>query len=440
MKVLTTTFFSTLDKEQTMDCLKFLLLPWKWKNWKKGKHTEQAEVELQKYLGAKEVFSFYNGRAALYHALRVAGVGVGDEVIIQAYTCVTVPNAVLSTGAKPVYCDVDESLNLDHEELAKKITNKTKVVIVQHTFGNPARIDLIRGICKNPPAPFSKGGNNEIFLIEDCAHSLGAKYNDKLIGTFGDISIFSFGRDKVISSVNGGILCTNNEALVVHKINESAVVETRQCFVSTDVVNNISFPPVLLIARNLMYPIIAQISLKWYNRGSIGKVIMYLSKKLKLFPLILTKEEKNGTVLDEEIYKMPSILAYLFLKQFKKLEEYNEHRRKIADYYNKILAGTEFKLPKIWGQSEPIYLRYTILSDRAKELIDSAKKQNIYLGDWYRQVIAPRGVNFSAVYYEQNMCSKAEKYSSLTLNLPNHSGIDLEEAEKVIMEIKKLRN
>ncbi|MFH0856801.1 MAG: DegT/DnrJ/EryC1/StrS family aminotransferase [bacterium] len=468
MKSITTTFFSPLDKDQTMDCLKFLLLPWKWGSWKQGKYIKEAEDEMKNYLNktpqsligdcgeerVKEVFSFYNGRAALYYALKAAGAGKGDEVIIQAYTCVTVPNAVLETGAHPIYCDVDESLNLDIEELKKKITVKTKAVIVQHTFGNPARIEEIKEICEYPPLPplvkgggaevppFSKGGNNgKIVLIEDCAHSLGAKYNGKLLGTFGDISMFSFGRDKVISSVNGGMLCINNEALVHSEIEEArdvshGILSPPGARSQDDAV----FPPITLIARNLMYPIIAQISLKWYNKLNIGKGIMDLSKKLKLFPLILSKEEKDGTAGLDKIYKMPNVLAYLFLQQFKKLDEYNAHRYEIAKYYDGILQKTEFRLPKVWDKSEPVYLRYVFFTEKAVEIMSAAKKKNIYLGDWYRQAIAPRGVNFKAISYEQNMCSKAERYSEMTLNLPNHYGIGMKEAGKVIEEIEKLGN
>ncbi|MFH0856895.1 MAG: DegT/DnrJ/EryC1/StrS family aminotransferase, partial [bacterium] len=409
---------------------------------------------------------------ALYYALRVAGAGVGDEVIIQAYTCVTVPNAVLATGAKPIYCDVDESLNLDPQEVGKKITNKTKAIIVQHTFGNPEKIEEIREVCGNNthPNPPLKGEGNKgrIILIEDCAHSLGARYNGRLVGTFGDISMFSFGRDKVISSVNGGMLCVNNEALMSkHTPHPSQE-------------GNLRFPSFVIIARNLMYPIIAQISLKWYNKRSIGKVIMYVSKKLRLFPLILSDQEKNGMAIispsSEEggrgrfskvgtgnlncagenptptlpskgreariskFYKMPNVLSFLFLRQFKKIDKYNAHRCKIAKYYNEALAGSKFKLPEIWNKSEPVYLRYTIFTDQAVKIIKEAKQKGIYLGDWYRQVIAPKGVNFRSVGYEQHKCSKAEKYAEMTVNLPNHYGIGMEEAGRVIEEIEKLGN
>ncbi len=478
MKTLTTTFFSTLDKDQTKDCLKFLVFPWRWFGCKKGKYIKQAEDEMKNYIGAKEVYSFYNGRAALYYALKVSCAGNGDEVIIQAYTCVSVPNAIIEAGAKPIYCDIDESLNLDPEELAKKITDKTKAVIVQHTFGNPARIDEIKEVLKNyqsrasidkfipqdtclrkipPTPPLVKGGiMRKIILIEDCAHSLGAKYDGKLVGTFGDISMFSFGRDKVISSINGGMLCVNNKELLPPP-NFSQEGNTPLAPLKGGTCTPLSlkgeyaeFPPYSLIVRNLLYPILATISLKWYNKGKIGKSIMYAAKKLKLIPLILNEDEKNGYSptfaclrRQEEgargrvSYKMPNSLAYLFLQQFKKLEEYNNHRLEIAEFYNNALRGTEFKFPKVWDKSEQVYLRYTLFAKNAEEIIKKARKNDIYLGDWYRNVIAPKGVNLAGVLYEQNTCSKAERYASQSVNLSNHSGISIEDAGRVVDEIDK---
>src|SRR5581483_4013141 len=113
----------------------------------------------------------------------------------QAFTCVAVPNSVLWTGAKAIYADIDETGNLDPKDLEKKITKKTKAVIIQHTFGIAANMDAIQKVLKG----------KKIILIEDCAHALGASYKGKKLGTFGEFAFFSFGRDKVISSVFGGM-------------------------------------------------------------------------------------------------------------------------------------------------------------------------------------------------------------------------------------------
>ena len=120
-------------------------------------------------------------------------IGEGDEVLVQAFTCVAVPNSVLWAQATPVYADIDATLNIDPIDVEKKITNRTKAIIVQHTFGIPADMDALVALAKK----------HNILLIEDCAHSLGATYKGKKVGTFGDAAFFSFGRDKVVSSVFG---------------------------------------------------------------------------------------------------------------------------------------------------------------------------------------------------------------------------------------------
>ncbi|OGF20354.1 hypothetical protein A2Y83_02005, partial [Candidatus Falkowbacteria bacterium RBG_13_39_14] len=429
---------------------------------------QEAGQSLQQ--GKKRICSFYNGRAALYYALKTAGVGKGDEVIIQAYTCITVPNAVIEAGAMPVYCDIDETLNLDPDDLKKKITDKTKAVIIQHTFGTPAKIDEIREICEGYPLSQRGEINAPIILIEDCAHSLGAKYKGRPIGTFGDISMFSFGRDKVISSVNGGMMRVNNENL---RIGDSHL--KGDCHLPAQ--TGLPAPPYLLIIRNLLYPILAEISLKWYNKLKIGKIIMYASKKLRLFPLILSKEEKMTSPAPRQndsvgpvsltrreakipplnkpacagrgriggVYRMPNVLAYLLVKQFEKLDEYNEHRKKIAEFYDKQLASVETEhcvrlwrdAPSLQGQCAPIFLRYTIFTEKAEQIINEAKKHDIYPGDWYRTVIAPKDINLASIGYEQNMCPKAEQYAKLTVNLPNHPGITVEDAGRVVDIIKQ---
>ena len=160
-------------------------------SYQRGPYQNKVSGWFKKYFQVKNVFLFNMGRSALFFLLKNINIGSGDEVIIQAFTCVAVTDPILWTGAKPVYIDVDKSLNIDPVLLEKSISKKTKAIIVQHTFGISAQIILIKKIAQK----------YNIFLIEDCAHSLGATYNGKKIGTFGDAALFSFGRDKVISSV-----------------------------------------------------------------------------------------------------------------------------------------------------------------------------------------------------------------------------------------------
>ena len=177
--------------------------------WQRGKSITELEDEFRKFLGTEYVFSFDSGRTSLFSILKALHLEQGSEVLLQSYTCVAVPDPVLWAGLTPVYVDIEkETLNMSAADLEKKITFKSKVLIIQHTFGFPADIEKLIQIAK------SKG----LFVIEDCAHALGATYSSssspeasKPVGSFGDAAFFSFGRDKAISSTFGSVVVTKNK-------------------------------------------------------------------------------------------------------------------------------------------------------------------------------------------------------------------------------------
>ena len=163
----------------------FLFLPWKWFQWKKGTHEKRAMELLEGYFGENiQAITYDSGRSALYHALLALDVGEGDEVLVQAFTCMVVINAICWTGARPVYVDIEkDTLNMDPVKADHACSDKTKVIILQHTFGLPANIDALLDVAKK----------HNLKTIEDCAHSLGARYKGKLTGTYADIGMLSFG-------------------------------------------------------------------------------------------------------------------------------------------------------------------------------------------------------------------------------------------------------
>jgi len=152
-------------------------------------------------MGAKGGVVTSSGSAALHLALLALGVGKGDEVIIPAYVCSVLLNAVNYTGAKPVLADVSLSdFNILTQEVRKKITRRTKAIIVPHMFGTPADVDEI-----------SKLG---IPIIEDCAQSIGAKLKGQRVGSFGTLSILSLYATKMFTSGEGGAVLSGNKKLL----------------------------------------------------------------------------------------------------------------------------------------------------------------------------------------------------------------------------------
>ena len=145
-------------------------------------YLTEFESEFAKGVGGGECVSFGAGRMAFYAVLKALGINQDDEVILTGFTCSVMANAVLRLGAKVKYCDVDrDTLGMSPQALIDTISDKTKVVVAQHSFGIPCKIDEICSICKE------KG----VYLVEDCALSYMSKYKGKYVGDYGDAAIFS---------------------------------------------------------------------------------------------------------------------------------------------------------------------------------------------------------------------------------------------------------
>jgi dTDP-4-amino-4,6-dideoxygalactose transaminase len=167
-----------------------------------GPDTAQFEKEFAKFCGAEYAIGFNSGTSALHVALMLLNVGPGDEVITTPYTFVATSWAISYVGATPVYVDVEDgTMNLDPKLVEKAITPKTKAIMPVHLYGQPFDLDPIREICRKHNLP----------LVEDSAQAHGAKYKGKTIGTFGEVSCFSFYPGKNLGAAGeGGALVTNN--------------------------------------------------------------------------------------------------------------------------------------------------------------------------------------------------------------------------------------
>lgn len=157
-------------------------------------------------MGVSRALAVTSGTAALRVALAALNLGPGDEVITQSFTFVATVEAIIESGATPVCVNIDKTLNLDPVELKKRITPKTKAVIVVHMLGTPAKLPEISLICKT----------HNLYLIEDCAWGCGGKLDDKFLGSWGDIGTFSFDFAKTMTTGEGGMLIFKDKA--VHKL------------------------------------------------------------------------------------------------------------------------------------------------------------------------------------------------------------------------------
>ncbi len=167
-----------------------------------GNYVKTFEKEFAKYLGVKHVLTVSNGTIALFLALKALGIGNRDEVLVPDFTFFATASTVVLAGAKPVFVDVDlDTYTIDVQDLEKRITDRTKAVVVVHLYGHPADMDPIMKIAEE------KG----IYVIEDCAQSHGAEYRGVKTGSLGHVAAFSFYATKNMTMGEGGAVATNND-------------------------------------------------------------------------------------------------------------------------------------------------------------------------------------------------------------------------------------
>ncbi len=169
-----------------------------------GKIVESFEKEYAKFIGTKYAVALNSGTAALHASLSALGLKPGDEVIVPAMSFISSATAILHQGCTPIFCDVDiKNYCMDPKSFEKKISKKTKAVIPVHFAGSSCNMNKIIKIAKK----------YRIKIIEDCSQAHGTKLNGKLVGSFGNISCFSFYATKHMTTGEGGILCTNDKKI-----------------------------------------------------------------------------------------------------------------------------------------------------------------------------------------------------------------------------------
>ena len=165
--------------------------------------ARELEQEICKYFGTKNAQLVSSGTAALTTALAALGIGAGDEVIIPTFTFVASFEAIVSVGAIPVLVDVDDTLTLNPEAVAKAITTNTKAIMPVHMCGSMAQLDELKSLCNQ----------HKLFLIEDACQAIGGTYKGQQLGTIGDMGTFSFDFVKIMTCGEGGVVLTNDAQL-----------------------------------------------------------------------------------------------------------------------------------------------------------------------------------------------------------------------------------
>ena len=165
--------------------------------------VKNFEVNFAEAIGTNYALAVTSGTAALRVALASLNLPKNSKVITQSFTFVATVEAIIEANLTPVCTEIDETLNMDVDDLISKIDEETKAVIVVHMLGTPARVEQIKKVCDE----------NNLILIEDVAWGCGGSLNSKMLGTWGDVSAFSFDYAKAITTGEGGMICTNNKSI-----------------------------------------------------------------------------------------------------------------------------------------------------------------------------------------------------------------------------------
>lgn len=175
-----------------------------------GENVERLQHEISSYCGTKYAVGVASGSDALELSLKALGIGEGDEVITTPFTFIATAEAICANRAKPVFVDIDlDTYNIDPALIEKRIAQKTRAIIPVHLYGHPCDMDAILKIAKK----------HNLKVIEDCAQAMGAEFNSKRVGGFGDVGCFSFFPTKNLAGCGDGGMVVTNDKEIADKIN-----------------------------------------------------------------------------------------------------------------------------------------------------------------------------------------------------------------------------
>ena len=377
--------------------------------------NETIESKLKLILKKKyggDIFFLKNARSSIGFFLRSQGIGKGDEVILNSFTCLAVPYGILSSGAKPVYLDIDQStLTFNLKQLKKKINKKVKAVIVQHTHGKSADIIEIKNFLKN----------KNILLIEDCALSIGAKLSNRYLGTFGDASIFSMEVSKTISSGWGGILLVNKKKISKFVYQAYSKLKREK--------NTKSFLKYIQLS----------ISVFCYNAYIffIGKYLYSFFYKIKLFKPSSLPSEKNAIFKSNFFEKLGRFQIIFGIIQFNNFNLIISKCRNNFNEINNCLKKLNIKiLPIINKKDFAVSNRICFLVQNRKKFINYFNSNGVSVGKWFDGPLSP-SPSSKLFNYSKSRFRIAGKISKKIVNLPCNSGMSSFDCQRIVILLHK---
>lgn len=337
--------------------------------------SEKLAKTLQKIISAKYVLPTGSGTAALELACACI-INKGDEVILPSFTFSSSANAIILAEGKPVFADIELSTyNINPKSILKLLTKKTKAIMVVHYAGMACDMKSILKIAKK----------HKLFIIEDAAHAVGAKYNGKYLGTIGDIGCFSFHGTKNIASGEGGAFITKN----IDIKNKAEIIREKGT-------NRSSF----MRGERNMY--------SWVDKGS---------------SLILS-----------------DILSAIALEQIKKIDQITKLRNNIANYYLKKLQPLSKRiiLPQISQGTKPNWHIFAIRVPSSKRDLVISSLRNLGIHSAFHFLPLHSSLMGKKLGYKKNDLPITEEVSDTLIRLPIYPNLKKVEIDYIVEALEKI--
>lgn len=366
-------------------------------SWKRGPALTRVRSRLAERfeVNQAQVFLFLSGRSAIYTALKSLRMYEGDQVIVPSFTCEAVVLPILKLGGTPIYADIEpKTYTLTLDEVKSKVTSKTKVILLQHTFGL---------LPEDREGILTFARTKKIHVIEDMAHGFAPKVTTDHPET---IKILSFGRSKAFSSVFGG-------ALIVPEEFKDKVGEYY---------SRLTYPTLGFIAQTLLYVPVSLCIKLTYHIG-IGRLIHAVVRASRLLIPEISQIEKSGKYDGWLDNLYPNALAILLESQLIRFEETTKRRQAVIQIYQEELG--------IHGRPVSRFPVLVIDRSHVKSLF---RDQGIFLGTWYVQPVAPQELDLTHMQYVRGSCKEAERICDHVVNLPLH--VSLSQAHMICRMIK----
>jgi dTDP-4-amino-4,6-dideoxygalactose transaminase len=343
---------------------------------------------------------YFRGRVALYHILRLLGVGPGDEVLLQAFTCVAVPEAIMATGAKPVWVDIAPGgVNLDASDLASRITPRTKAVVVQHTFGIPADMDAIEPVAVRHGLP----------LIEDCCHSLASTHRGRPLGELGAASFWSYEWGKPVIAGLGGEARFNAEELRSRAASSHAAdfrpppARKSVLIASQFLMHALAYGPRRFWAVRSVFHALGRAGIAQPNYNPVG----------------------HGVAMASDFrWQMCGFSRGRLAAARARAAGFLPERVRQADRYAAGLRFAAARLPIVPDQAAAVYSRFPVFVGQKDRLLASARSANLEIAGWFATPVHPlAGDELRLVSYPSGSCPRAEAAATSLVSLPLHQKV-----------------